>query len=109
MSHSPWVLAGSFEDRLRSVNLAISALAESLFDDDRARIHADAQRLQEAIVVVERSAIARGVGQMELHPATAAVLHQVQRVALPLLVKSGLPITITKRYLVRFRLDRTRS
>jgi hypothetical protein len=91
-----------FEDRLRTANLAISALAESLFDRDAARMHADALRLQHALEVVERTAIAIGVGQVDYHPMAAAVLYQLHRVAHPLLTQSG--VDITQRYLVRLRL-----
>lgn len=98
-------LVGTFAEKVGRANDEVAELKQAiaLADEDKAIVAA--LRVRRAVEIVERAAVAIGVGQTDQHQVAAAALHRLQVAAHPLLerVPIELPgLVATWRYLARF-------
>jgi uncharacterized protein YjbI with pentapeptide repeats len=108
-------LVGSFLEKVATANAEVVKLRQAIELADKPIAIAAAIRLRRTVEIVERAAIAAGVGQSEQHRYVADALQDLQSAVYPLLDRvptqlSGL--VATRRFLARFsvaRLDHLRA
>lgn len=102
-----WEVVGTFAEKVATARDEVAQLKQAIARADEPSAVAAAIRLRRAVEIVERAAVAVGVGQADMHRFAAAKLQDLQVAAYPLLDQvptqlSG--IVATRRFLARFDL-----